>query len=80
MADGVHAAMNPMQSAGSDPPLDCIVGNPGCPELSDRQYSVLTFGHPADALIACGVFLVDMTYKPPQRTDSPPGCSSRVLA
>jgi hypothetical protein len=71
VTDGVHAAMNPMQPASSDPPLDCIVGNPGCPELSNRQYSVLTLSDPADALIACGVFLVDMTYKPPRHTNSP---------
>ena len=80
MADGVHATMNPMQSAGSDPSLDRVVGNPGRSELGDCQYSVLTFSNPADALIACGVFLVDMTYKPPRHTNYPPGYSSRVVA
>lgn len=80
MADRVNAAMHPMQPAGSDPPLDGIVGHPGRPELRNRQHPMLTFGNQADALVACGGFLVDMTNKSPQGKESPPGYSSRVLA
>jgi hypothetical protein len=73
MTYGVYATMNSMQSASSNAPLDSIVGNPSRPELRNRQHPILTFSNPADALVACGVFLVDMTYKSPQHTESPPG-------
>jgi hypothetical protein len=72
MADGIYAAVNPMQSACFNPAAHGISRDAGIVELLRRDHPVLPSRNSRDLLIWPGDFCVHPTHKSPGGTDAPP--------
>jgi hypothetical protein len=75
VADGVHAPMNDMQSARSQPPGDGAVAHPEQPQLPDRHHAVLPrrqLGEPAvGGCLTLSIIIGGKVKHPPSVTAYP---------